>query len=60
MIKAKVNIREIENHSTIRIDAKYWIKENSKRKIKVRFNLGRGKNYMKWKIESNKTHKYML
>lgn len=22
-----------------------------KKKIKVRFNLGRGKNYMKWKIE---------
>ena len=52
MITAKVNIREIANQTTMRMDAKYWIKEKSKRKIKVRFNLGRGKNYMKWKIES--------
>jgi len=28
------------------------------RKIKVRFNLGRGKNYMKWKIESESGVEY--
>ena len=28
------------------------------RKIKVRFNLGRGKNYMKWKIESKSGVEY--
>jgi hypothetical protein len=27
-------------------------------KIKVRFNLGRGKNYMKWKIESKSGVEY--
>lgn len=27
-------------------------------KIKVRFNLGRGKNYMKWKVEYGKTSEY--
>ena len=27
-------------------------------KIKVRFNLGRGKNYMKWKVESAGTSAY--
>ena len=29
-----------------------------KRNIKVRFNLGRGKNYMKWKIESKSGVEY--
>jgi hypothetical protein len=33
MIKAKVNIREIENHSTMRIDAKYWIKDSINMKM---------------------------
>ena len=28
------------------------------KKIKVRFNLGRGKNYMKWKIESSSGVEY--
>lgn len=28
------------------------------KKIKVRFNLGRGKNYMKWKIESKSGVEY--
>jgi hypothetical protein len=28
------------------------------KKIKVRFNLGRGKNYMKWKIESESGVEY--
>jgi hypothetical protein len=28
------------------------------RKIKVRFNLGRGKNYMKWKIQSKSGVEY--
>ena len=42
---AKVKISEVTNHPTMRMDAKYWIKENSKkRKTKIRFNLGRGKN----------------
>ena len=27
-------------------------------KIKVRFNLGRGKNYMKWKVEYNGKSEY--
>lgn len=29
-----------------------------KNKIKVRFNLGKGKNYMKWKIESKSGVEY--
>jgi len=56
---AKVNISEITNNPTMRMDAKHWIKENSKkRKIKVRFNLGRGKNYMKWKVEDENGTEY--
>lgn len=56
---AKVKISEVTNNPTMRMDAKYWIKENSKkRKIKVRFNLGRGKNYMKWKVESENGVEY--
>ena len=50
-----INITEIKKHPTNRMDAKYWIK---KRNIKVRFNLGRGKNYMKWKIESKSGVEY--
>jgi hypothetical protein len=49
-----VKISEIANHPTMRMDAKYWIKEKEKPlRIKVRFNLGRGKHYMMWKIQSN-------
>jgi hypothetical protein len=56
---AKVKISEIANNPTMRMDAKYWVKENSKkRKIKVRFNLGRGKNYMKWKVEDENGTEY--
>lgn len=29
------------------------------KKIKVRFNLGKGKNYMKWKIEHNEKVEYV-
>jgi len=29
-----------------------------KKRIKVRFNLGRGKNYLKWKIEYPKFDKF--
>lgn len=49
---AKVKISEILNHPTMNMDAKYWINAKAKkRKIKVRFNLSRGENYMKWKVE---------
>jgi hypothetical protein len=28
------------------------------KKVKVRFNLGRGKNYMKWKVEADGRSEY--
>jgi hypothetical protein len=49
---SKVKISKIASDPTSRLDAQYWTKEKPLR-IKVRFNLGRGKHYMKWKIQSS-------
>jgi len=52
-----VKISEIANDPTMRLDAGYWVKDKPLR-IKVRFNLGRGKHYMKWKIQSKSGVEY--
>ena len=51
MKTSTVKISEIANDPTSRLDAKYWT--DKPLRIKVRFNLGRGKHYMKWKIQSS-------
>ena len=62
MKSGTVKLSEITKHPTMRMDPKYLLKTESEipLRIKVRFNLGRGKNYMKWKIQSRSGVEYHL
>lgn len=60
MKHTSIKLSEIKNNNYVLTPSFYL--RNQKRKIKVRFNLGKGENYMKWKIEyyfGSKVVKYL-